>query len=106
MAVFLLSQITLEKLVGAAGFEPATLCSQSRCATRLRYAPAIIGGVVLKALRRGGKGLAAGGGPAVSERSGGAPDRRARRRVRRRGRPGSPARRAPGRRRADCSRPW
>lgn len=27
-------------LVGAAGFEPATPCSQSRCATRLRYAPA------------------------------------------------------------------
>src|SRR5690554_5807867 len=27
------------RLVGAAGFEPATLCSQSRCATRLRYAP-------------------------------------------------------------------
>ncbi len=26
-------------LVGAAGFEPATLCSQSRCATGLRYAP-------------------------------------------------------------------
>ncbi len=26
-------------LVGAAGFEPATFCSQSRCATRLRYAP-------------------------------------------------------------------
>jgi hypothetical protein len=26
-------------LVGAAGFEPATPCSQSRCATRLRYAP-------------------------------------------------------------------
>src|SRR4051812_23872888 len=26
-------------MVGAAGFEPATLCSQSRCATRLRYAP-------------------------------------------------------------------
>ena len=26
-------------LVGAAGFEPATLCSQSRCATRLRHAP-------------------------------------------------------------------
>ncbi len=25
--------------VGAAGFEPATSCSQSRCATRLRYAP-------------------------------------------------------------------
>ncbi len=26
-------------VVGAAGFELATLCSQSRCATRLRYAP-------------------------------------------------------------------
>ena len=26
-------------LVGASGFELATLCSQSRCATRLRYAP-------------------------------------------------------------------
>src|SRR5262249_2669980 len=26
-------------LVGATGFEPAALCSQSRCATRLRYAP-------------------------------------------------------------------
>src|SRR6185503_19863079 len=26
-------------LVGAAGFEPATLCSQSRCATTLRHAP-------------------------------------------------------------------
>jgi hypothetical protein len=26
-------------LVGAAGFEPATLCSQSRCATGLRYTP-------------------------------------------------------------------
>ena len=26
-------------MVGAAGFELATLCSQSRCATRLRYAP-------------------------------------------------------------------
>ena len=25
--------------VGAAGFEPATSCSQSKCATRLRYAP-------------------------------------------------------------------
>jgi hypothetical protein len=26
-------------VVGATGFEPATLCSQSRCATRLRHAP-------------------------------------------------------------------
>ena len=29
-------------LVGAAGFELATLCSQSRCATRLRYAPWVL----------------------------------------------------------------
>ena len=29
----------LNEMVGAAGFELATLCSQSRCATRLRYAP-------------------------------------------------------------------
>ena len=27
------------KLVGPAGFEPTTLCSQSRCATKLRYGP-------------------------------------------------------------------
>ncbi len=27
------------KMVGAEGFEPPTLCSQSRCATKLRYAP-------------------------------------------------------------------
>ncbi len=27
------------KMVGARGFEPPTPCSQSRCATRLRYAP-------------------------------------------------------------------
>ena len=27
------------RVVGATGFEPVTLCSQSRCATRLRYAP-------------------------------------------------------------------
>ena len=26
-------------LVGATGFEPATLCSQSRCATKLRHTP-------------------------------------------------------------------
>jgi hypothetical protein len=26
-------------LVGLAGFEPATPCSQSRCATKLRYSP-------------------------------------------------------------------
>ena len=27
-------------LVGVTGFEPATFCSQSRCATKLRYTPA------------------------------------------------------------------
>ena len=32
---------SLIKLVGAARFELAALCSQSRCATRLRYAPSI-----------------------------------------------------------------
>ena len=34
-------QVGLRVVVGAAGFEPATLCSQSRCATGLRYAPTI-----------------------------------------------------------------
>ena len=34
-----LSAKSLNHMVGAAGFELATLCSQSRCATRLRYAP-------------------------------------------------------------------
>jgi hypothetical protein len=29
----------LISLVGAAGFEPAAPCSQSRCSTRLSYAP-------------------------------------------------------------------
>ena len=27
------------KLVGTAGFEPATPCTPSKCATRLRYVP-------------------------------------------------------------------
>ena len=31
--------IETSRMVGAEGFEPPTLCSQSRCATRLRYAP-------------------------------------------------------------------
>ena len=35
------SLIMLIVLVGADGFEPPTLCSQSRCATRLRHAPTI-----------------------------------------------------------------
>ena len=29
-------------MVGETGFEPATLCSQSRCATRLRYSPRFV----------------------------------------------------------------
>jgi hypothetical protein len=32
-------KVKQQEMVGAAGFELATLCSQSRCATRLRYAP-------------------------------------------------------------------
>ena len=30
-----------ERMVGAEGFEPPTLWSQTRCATRLRYAPTL-----------------------------------------------------------------
>ncbi len=30
------------KMVGAAGFEPATPWSQARCATKRRYAPSLI----------------------------------------------------------------
>ncbi len=30
---------TGKSVVGLTGFEPATLCSQSRCATKLRYSP-------------------------------------------------------------------
>ena len=29
------------RMVGPAGFEPTTLCSQSRCATKLRYGPTL-----------------------------------------------------------------
>ena len=29
-------------MVGVVGFEPTTLCSQSRCATRLRYTPCLV----------------------------------------------------------------
>ena len=31
-----------KKMVGAAGFEPATPGPQARCATKLRYAPSLI----------------------------------------------------------------
>tara|TARA_B110000014_G_scaffold9059_1_gene6312 strand:+ start:96 stop:275 length:180 start_codon:yes stop_codon:yes gene_type:complete len=37
-------------MVGAAGFEPATTCSQSRYATRLRYAPIKIKKILLQKL--------------------------------------------------------
>ena len=33
------------EMVGARGFEPPTPCSRSRCATRLRYAPTVGGGL-------------------------------------------------------------
>ena len=36
------SCISNVRLVGAEGFEPPTLCSQSRCATRLRHAPSSV----------------------------------------------------------------
>lgn len=36
-----LYQLNYRRVVGATGFEPATLCSQSRCATKLRYAPLV-----------------------------------------------------------------
>src|ERR1700678_1565066 len=33
------TRLLTDSMVGAEGFEPPTLCSQSRCATRLRHAP-------------------------------------------------------------------
>ena len=39
VGLYILAFFINNKLVGAAGFEPATLWSQTRCATRLRYAP-------------------------------------------------------------------
>src|SRR5438309_383205 len=33
------AEAKIGNVVGATGFEPPTRCSQSRCATRLRYAP-------------------------------------------------------------------
>src|SRR5690606_37770890 len=39
MVVVLLTELLPRVLVGAAGYEPATPWSQTRCATRLRYAP-------------------------------------------------------------------
>ena len=40
-------------MVGAEGFEPPALCSQSRCATRLRYAPTFIFDCNLNRFRTG-----------------------------------------------------
>src|SRR5215212_4099807 len=39
MRAVMVSVSSLRRLVGAAGFEPATPSSQTRCATGLRYAP-------------------------------------------------------------------
>jgi hypothetical protein len=41
-----------ENLVGVAGFEPATPCSRSRCATRLRYTPSAEADVYRREPRR------------------------------------------------------
>ena len=38
-------------MVGAEGFEPPTLCSQSRCATRLRYAPTFLFDCIVKRIQ-------------------------------------------------------
>ena len=38
----MLEEERLRGLVGAERFELPTLCSQSRCATRLRYAPTLL----------------------------------------------------------------
>ena len=38
-------------MVGAEGFEPPTLCSQSRCATRLRYAPTVLPDCIVNRMR-------------------------------------------------------
>ena len=37
--ITIIAYLCLEELVGAVGFEPTTLWSQTRCATRLRHAP-------------------------------------------------------------------
>ena len=42
VAVIHVSGMDLRKVVGAEGFEPPTLWSQTRCATRLRYAPTVL----------------------------------------------------------------
>src|SRR3954447_18652947 len=51
----------IDLMVGAEGFEPPTLCSQSRCATRLRYAPTALvsTSTVIKPAPVGGGGRAA-----------------------------------------------
>ena len=53
------------EMVGAAGFELATLCSQSRCATRLRYAPTT-GILTLKSPDLGMAWKKVGGGAALA----------------------------------------
>ena len=41
-----------EIVVGAAGFEPATPCSQGRCSTKLSHAPQTAKCIILQGLRR------------------------------------------------------
>ena len=38
---FLARNFAMAKMVGETGFEPATPCTQNRCATRLRHSPTV-----------------------------------------------------------------
>ncbi|GEM_PF-2870308 len=53
-----LSYGRLYKMVGVDGFEPPTHCSQSSCATRLRYTPTVVNHLPVKALNLKEIGLA------------------------------------------------
>ena len=56
--------VVSDAVVGAAGFEPATSCSQSRRATGLRYAPSMRAAVSRRALRPRDEASAMVDGPA------------------------------------------
>src|ERR1700716_837858 len=50
--------VSRERLVGVAGFEPATPSSRTRCATRLRYTPiSLVGGLIAAAFPSCKRGL-------------------------------------------------